>query len=132
MNSMSFLRSRHWMQVQRVVGKIGSRKASSLDQLIFSEYEVKSPPKPWRLLASLCIVRMNRVSRPQSEIEIAYGNLQEQLEIENSVNNLYEMRTNKLEKQIAQRSAQKNLSDDEENKLRDISRTLVDIKVESF
>lgn len=52
--------------------------------------------KPWKLLVSVCLTRMNVISKELNEIEQRFAAFQEDLELRNSVYNDYEYRKNVL------------------------------------
>ncbi|XP_065674270.1 large ribosomal subunit protein mL46 isoform X2 [Hydra vulgaris] len=68
--------------------------------------------KPWQIFVSVCLKRMNVISRPLNEIEQQYAKLQHLLEIEKSVLNDYEYRKASLEKVLLSKKQSKGNEDD--------------------
>ena len=83
--------------------------------------------KPWQVLVSVCLTRMNLLSRELNEVQQKFAELQSQIEIENSVYNDHEHRKNVLMAKV--QSKPKKISEAEETKLLDASRELANIEV---
>lgn len=88
---------------------------------------VKHFNKPWQLLVSVCLTRMNMISRELSAIEKQYAIYQDQMEMRKSVYNDHEFR--KLSLQAFEKGkSTMSLSAEEEAKVVDASRELASIQ----
>ena len=83
--------------------------------------------KPWQVLVSVCLTRMNLLSKELNEVQQKFAELQSQIEIENSVYNDHEHRKNVLMTKVQNKT--KKMSESEEAKLLDASRELANIEV---
>ena len=83
--------------------------------------------KPWQVLVSVCLTRMNLLSKELNEVQQKFAELQSQIEIENSVYNDHEYRKNVLLTKVQNKT--KKMSEAEETRLLDASRELATIEV---
>ena len=83
--------------------------------------------KPWQVLVSVCLTRMNLLSKELNEVQQKVAELQSQIEIENSVYNDHEHRKSVLMAKVQNKP--KKMSEAEEAKLLDASRELANIEV---
>jgi len=72
--------------------------------------------KQWQLMVSVCLTRMNKVTRELSELEKRYACMQEEMELEESAYNNYEIKKSGLEALAAEKDGK--LSEEREREVR--------------
>jgi len=87
---------------------------------------VKHFQKPWQILVSVCLTRLNVISKDLVDIEKRYASLQSELELEQAVLNDYEIQKRELSIQDARKNT--NLSEKEESEVLEASRELATIQ----
>ena len=82
--------------------------------------------KPWQLLVSVCLTRMNRITKELSNLEQRYASMQSEMEFEASVYNDHEHTKRHL--QFIGTEKTQNLSEEREKEVLDASRKLAEIE----